>query len=60
MPYNPDLFVSKNSWNRVLQLWDADTLTSDDLLGQTPIDETQGGGGNIFSFVFQRLGAHFV
>ena len=59
MPYNPDLFVFKEQLGpAVLQVWDADTLTSDDLLGQTPIDETQGGGGNI-SVVFQRLGAHY-
>lgn len=59
MPYSPDNFTFKDqNGTAVIQLWDADTLTSDDLLGQTPVDATQGGGGNI-SVVFQRLGAHY-
>jgi hypothetical protein len=59
MPYVPGHFVFKNqTGDSVLQLWDADVMTSDDLLGQTPIDETQASGGNI-SVVFQRLGAHY-
>ncbi len=59
MPYNPGAFVFKDqSGDLVLQLWDADLLTSDDLLGQTPIDASQASGGNI-SVVFQRAGAHY-
>lgn len=59
MPYNPGSFIFKDqSGDVVLQLWDADVLTTDDLLGQTPIDESQASGGNI-SVVFQRLGAHY-
>ena len=59
MPYNPDEFVYKDQSGRsVLQLWDADVLTSDDLLGETPIDQSQASGGNI-SVVFRRAGAHY-
>lgn len=46
------------SGRSMLQLWDADTFTPDDLLGETPIDETQASGGAI-SVVFQRQGAHY-
>ncbi len=59
MPYNPDNFVFKDlTGDSVVQLWDADVLTSDDLFGQTPVDESQASGGNI-SVIFQRLGAHY-
>jgi hypothetical protein len=59
MPYNPDDFIFKDqTGGSVVQLWDADVLTNDDLLGQTPIDETQAGGGHI-SVVFRRLGGHY-
>ena len=58
-PYNPEEFVFKDqAGGSVLQLWETDTLTSDDLLGQTPIDATQASGGNI-SVVFRRLGADY-
>ena len=57
--YNPHEFEFKNqSGDSVLQLWDADVLTDDDLLGQTPIDQSQASGGHI-SVVFQRVGAHY-
>ena len=57
--YNPEAFVFKDqSGDTVLQLWEADTLTSDDLLGQTPINASQASGGDI-SVVFQRLGANY-
>ena len=46
------------SGGATVQLWEADLLSDDDLLGQTPIDETQASGGNI-SVVFQRHGAHY-
>lgn len=46
------------SGKSVLQLWDADTLNADDLLGEAPVDETQASGGNI-SLVFQQRGAHY-
>lgn len=42
----------------VIQLWDADLLSDDDLLGQTPVDASQASGGNI-SVMFQRLGANY-
>ncbi|MFN8452439.1 MAG: hypothetical protein U0521_28510 [Anaerolineae bacterium] len=59
MPYQPGQFVFRDqTGDSELQLWDADVLTSDDLLGQTPIDASQASGGNI-SVVFQRLGAHY-
>ncbi len=37
------------------QLWDSDSLTSDDLLGETPISETDSGRGKI-SVQFTRDG----
>ncbi len=46
------------SGTTMLQLWDADSLTADDLLGETPIDASQVSGGNI-SVVFQRSGANY-
>ena len=59
MPYQPEQFVLKDHTGAsLLELWDADVLTSDDLLGQTPIDASQASGGNI-SVVFQRSGAHY-
>jgi hypothetical protein len=59
MPFNPSEFTHRHLTDAAsVQLWDADTLTSDDLLGETPIDESQAGGGSI-SVVFQRLGAHY-
>lgn len=59
MPYAPNNFMLKNQTGAcVLELWDADVMTSDDLLGETPIDQTQASGGNI-SVIFQRLGAHY-
>ena len=58
-PYNPDDYrFTGQSGDSVLQLWEVDLLTSDDLFGQTPIDETQASGGNI-SVIFRRLGAHY-
>ena len=42
----------------VLQLWDDDTLSRDDLLGETPISETDIGRGQI-SVVFTRDGARY-
>ncbi len=57
--YKPDDFIyADQSSGAVLQLWDADILTSDDLLGQTPVDAAQAAGGNI-SVVFQHNGAHY-
>lgn len=57
--YKPDQFIlSGLNGDSVLQIWDADMLTSDDLLGQTPIDASQASGGKI-SVVFQRIGAHY-
>lgn len=57
--FQPSSVVFKRqSGESVLQLWDADTLSSDDLLGETPVDESQASGGNI-SVVFQRRGAHY-
>lgn len=59
MPYTPEQFVFEEQTGvAALQLWDADALTSDDLLGETPIDASQASGGNI-SVVFQRSGAHY-
>ncbi len=58
-PFDPETFtISVESGGVALQLWEADTLTSDDFFGQTPVDETQASGGNI-SVVFQRLGANY-
>ncbi len=57
--YQPDHYVfSGNQGEAVLQLWEADSLTRDDLFGQAPIDASQASGGKI-SVVFQRLGAHY-
>ncbi|HVU10980.1 MAG TPA: hypothetical protein VHD90_06865 [Phototrophicaceae bacterium] len=57
--FRPEDFAFPNEDGRsVLQLWDADALTRDDLLGETPIDAAQAGGGNI-SVVFRRSGAHY-
>lgn len=59
MPFDPGAFAyADRTGGSVLQLWDADVLTNDDLLGQTPVDSTQATGGNI-SVVFQRSGAHY-
>lgn len=59
MPFNPSEFTHRNLTEAVsLQLWDADTFTSDDLLGETPIGESQAGGGHI-SVMFQREGARY-
>ncbi|MBI1258731.1 MAG: hypothetical protein GC204_14780 [Chloroflexi bacterium] len=58
-PYNPEAFIFKDqTGGAVLQLWETDTLTRDDLLGQTPIDAAQASGGNI-SVMFRRLGADY-
>ena len=58
-PYNSEDYVFKDqAGGSVLQLWETDTLTRDDLLGQTPIDASQASGGNI-SVMFQRLGADY-
>ena len=57
--YQPESYVFKGqSGDSVLQVWDADSLTSDDLLGQSPVDASQSSGGNI-SVVFQVMGAHY-
>src|SRR5215211_1300671 len=57
--FQPSSLVFKRlSGETALQLWDADTLSPDDLLGETPVDESQASGGNI-SVVFQRRGAHY-
>jgi hypothetical protein len=59
MPYNPGDFILPNCDGVVLiQIWDADTITRDDLLGETPIDISQATGGAI-SVVFQRDGGHY-
>lgn len=58
-PFDPKPFVIKGRTGRsLLQIWDADTFTPDDLLGTTPIDETQSTGGQI-SVIFRRDGAHY-
>lgn len=58
-PFSPDMFaIEVESGSAVLQLWEADTLTSDDLFGQTPVDASQASGGSI-SVMFQRLGANY-
>lgn len=49
---------SELSGQVLLQLWDDDLLTSDDLLGETPISETDIGRGNI-SVMFTRDGARY-
>ena len=57
--YNPEAFIYRaQSGRSVLQLWDADAATRDDLLGETPIDQSQASGGSI-SVVFRRAGAHY-
>ena len=57
--YQSEQFVFRNqSGDGVLQLWEADPLTRDDLLGQTPLSEQQAVGGTI-AVVFQRSGAHY-
>ncbi len=59
MPYQPEQYVFKDrSGATVLELWDANVLTSHNLLGETPLDASQASGGNI-SVVFQRSGAHY-
>ena len=60
MPYDPHAFLFHRSVGRFrcCNYGKTDTLTSDDLLGQTPIDASQASGGSI-SVVFQRLGAHY-
>jgi len=58
-PYNAELFVFRNEeGGATLQLWDADRLTRDDLIGEATIDESQATGGNI-SVVMQGSGAHY-
>lgn len=42
----------------ILRLWDSDRLTSDDLLGETPIAERDSGRGHI-SVLFTRDGARY-
>ena len=58
-PYNPSTFVLKNlSGESLLQIWDADALNRDDLLGETPISAADVGRGSI-AVVFQRDGGHY-
>lgn len=58
-PYDPQAFLFRDqSGDSVMQLWESDRLTSDDLLGQAPIDASQASGGSI-SVVFQRVGARY-
>lgn len=42
----------------MVQLWEADLLSSDDLLGETPISEVDSGGGTISVF-FTNDGANY-
>jgi hypothetical protein len=54
-----DPFVfARLSGEAALQLWDDDRLTRDDLLGETPISETDIGRGPI-SVLFTRDGASY-
>jgi hypothetical protein len=57
--FDPSAYAfSGLSGTKVVQLWDADLLTSDDLLGETPISEADIGHGHI-SVLFTRDGAHY-
>lgn len=59
MPYTPDEYTfPRQNCAATLKLWDHDMLTSDDLLGQTPVDAMMAGSGSI-SVVFQRGGGHY-
>jgi hypothetical protein len=58
-PFKPEAFaVRAERADSVIQLWEADLLNPDELLGQTPVDASQASGGSI-SVVFQRLGANY-
>lgn len=57
--FDPNAYIfSGLSGTKVVQLWDDDLLTSDDLLGETPISEADIGRGNI-SVLFTRDGARY-
>ena len=57
--FDPNAFIfSGLSGHKVVQLWDHDILTSDDLLGETPISEVDIGHGHI-SVLFTRDGARY-
>ncbi len=56
---DPNAFVFPSlSGTAVIELWDADTLTSDDLFGRTPIRPIDAGRGDI-NVVFEDLGARY-
>lgn len=58
-PFDPSAFILTESEGTVMiEIWDADTLTSDDNFGTTPIDASQEAGGEI-SVLFQRDGANY-
>jgi hypothetical protein len=58
-PFDPGAFIVTGlSGGTVLQLWDDDLLTRDDLLGETPISEADIGHGHI-RVVFTRDGARY-
>lgn len=59
MPYDPGRYVVKNlAGESLLQIWEADVLNRDDLLGETPISAADAGRGSI-AVVFQRDGGHY-
>ena len=56
---DPNAFVfSDLSGTAILELWDADTLTRDDLFGRTPIRLLDAGRGDI-AVLFQDQGARY-
>jgi hypothetical protein len=58
-PFDPGAYIFTGlSGTAVVKLWDDDLLTSDDLLGETPISETDIGRGHI-SVLFTRDGARY-
>jgi hypothetical protein len=58
-PFDPGEFIFGGlSGTMVVQLWDDDRLTRDDLLGETPISEADIGHGHI-SVLFTRDGARY-
>jgi len=57
--FDPNAYVFPGlSGTKVVQLWDDDLLTRDDLLGETPISEADIGHGHI-SVLFTRDGARY-
>lgn len=58
-PFDPGTFIFTGLSNTtVVQLWDDELLTRDDLLGETPISEADIGHGHI-SVLFTREGARY-